>query len=161
MALRVRASQTFHDDPFTSFNCYPQTRAETFGLFYLCTGPGKLADALPTVDAHAAALIHRLVDIAQLELVPLDLIWWTGATFKNPMWQQISKGDGTMDWVGRESLVEKTYEPKADADKVSKFGAIGSGRTDEGKLLHRNTDDPSDYEVLGSSGLLEGSVGCK
>jgi hypothetical protein len=77
------------------------------------------------------------------------------------MWQQISKGDGTMDWVGRESLVEKTYEPKADADKVSKFGAIGSGRTDEGKLLHRNTDDPSDYEVLGSSGLLEGSVGCK
>ncbi|KAE9368703.1 hypothetical protein N431DRAFT_486180 [Stipitochalara longipes BDJ] len=110
------------------------------------------------LDAHAAALIHRLVDITRLELIPADLVWWGNVMFKTSMWQQIFKGEGTMGWVGKEPLVEKIT--MLEANKVSKFGAIGSGRRDKGKLSQRNSDvdELSDFETLGSSQLIDGGV---
>jgi hypothetical protein len=62
---------------------------------------------LPLVDAHAAVLIHRLLDITRVEMMPTELLWWALPIFRSPMWQEISKGKDTMGWDGTESLRDK------------------------------------------------------
>lgn len=89
------------------------------------------ADHFLLVDAHAAVLIHRLVELTRVDLIPADLLSWATTMFKLPVWQQISKGAGTMGWVGRGLGLESS--PIPDPNKDSPFGTIGSGRGTRGR----------------------------
>jgi hypothetical protein len=80
------------------------------------------------VDAHAAVLIHRLLDITRVEIMPTELLWWALPIFRSPMWQEISKGKDTMGWDGTESLREKMTV--SDTDGVSNPQMEEKGRAE-------------------------------
>jgi hypothetical protein len=90
---------------------------------------GECTDALfHLVDAHAAVLIHRLLDITRVEMMPTELLYWAMPIFKSPMWQEISKGKDTMGWDGIESLRDKMTI--SDTDGTAKRDANGKGRAE-------------------------------
>jgi hypothetical protein len=80
------------------------------------------------VDAHAAVLIHRVLDIKKIEMINTELLWWAQTVFSSHYWEQISKGKDTMGWDGR--LPMQDTMTISDTDEVSKQDIKGKGQAE-------------------------------
>jgi hypothetical protein len=91
--------------------------------------PGQLLLTLcHLVDALAAVLIHRLMDIKRVEMVNTELLYWARTIFSFHLWQQVSKGKDTMGWDGRPPMQDTMTV--SDTDEVSKQDVKGKGRAE-------------------------------
>jgi hypothetical protein len=91
--------------------------------------PGQILLTLcHLVDAHAAVLIHRLMDIKRVEMIDTELLYWARTIFSFHLWQQVSKGKDSMGWDGRSPMQDTMTV--SDTDEVSKQDVKGKGRAE-------------------------------
>ncbi|PMD12713.1 hypothetical protein NA56DRAFT_756330 [Hyaloscypha hepaticicola] len=80
------------------------------------------------LDAHAAVLIHRLLDIKKIEMINTELLWWAQTVFSSHFWDQVSKGKDTMGGGGRPPMQDTMAI--SDTDEVSTQDIKGKGQAE-------------------------------
>ena len=68
------------------------------------------------------------MDLIRVELIPSELMLWALAIRRTDLWKSVSKGQDTMGWAGKQSLLELMTSP--DVGESSQPDIRGKGKAD-------------------------------